>query len=363
MRVAMVMPPATDLPPDDALDHWPTVVQLATALHDHAGTEVMVACRTQRPTAAGAERDGVAYWFDPSDGALVERVHRWAPDVVHVHGLGFNRLTLRLGRSMRGRAALVLQHHGEPPGDRRQLLAHRVVRRFVAGYLFTGAQHGQARPFLERGQIDPHTPVFDVLEAASTLPTSSPAVDLVGHPVVLWVGRLIESKDPLGAIAAFAGAAPELPAATLHLVATDRTLEPQVRAAIAGVGSLGARVHVHEPVPRSAMRGWYAAADVFLTTSRREGSGYSLIEAITEGCAPVATSIPSHRTIVGDLAPTFRPGDTPDSRRADRGRRGDGPVGHPCRRRRQVELECPRRPTRRRLRGGSSSAPVPMNYG
>ena len=192
----MVMPPATDLSPDGALDQWSTVVQLATALHDHAGAEVMVACRTQRPTAARAGRDGVAYWFDPSDGALVERVHRWAPDVVHVHGLGFTRLTLRLGRSLRGGAVIVLQHHGEPPADRRGVLAHRIVRRFVAGYLFTGAQHGQARPFVECGQIDPHAPVFDVLEAASTLPMGSPAVDLAGDPVVLWVGRLIESKDP-----------------------------------------------------------------------------------------------------------------------------------------------------------------------
>jgi glycosyltransferase involved in cell wall biosynthesis len=57
------------------------------------------------------------------------------------------------------------------------------------------------------------------------------------------------------------------------------------------------------------MRGWYRAANVILSTSWREGSGYSLVEAISEGCVPVATSIPSHRAIVGDLAPTFSPGD------------------------------------------------------
>ena len=104
-----------------------------------------------------------------------------------------------------------------------------------------------------------------------------------------------------------------------------------MRTAIAGLGPLGERVHIHDPVPPSAMRGWYSAADVFLTTSRREGSGYSLIEAITEGCAPVATSIPSHRTIVGDLAPTFAPGDIPRSGGPDRRCCGDGPLRHPCR--------------------------------
>jgi glycosyltransferase involved in cell wall biosynthesis len=304
MRVAIVMPPATELPPDVALDLWPTVVQQATALRDHAHVDVMVACRTLAPCAAATERDGIPYRFAPTDRGLTNEVLDWKPDVVHVHGLGFTRLTFRLGRALRGRAAVVLQHHGEPPGDRLHLLAHRVVRRYVDGYLFTGAQTGQAQPFVDRGQIDANAPLFDVLEAASTLPANSPPVELAGKPVVLWVGRLIESKDPLAAVAAFATvAADALP------VATDRTLEPAVRDALVALGPLGERVHVHDPVAPASMRGWYAAADVFVSTSWREGSGYALIEAITEGCAPVATSIPSHLAIVGDLAPAFAPGD------------------------------------------------------
>jgi glycosyltransferase involved in cell wall biosynthesis len=100
-----------------------------------------------------------------------------------------------------------------------------------------------------------------------------------------------------------------LPNAHLHLLATDRTLEPEVSAAIRALGSVSERVHVHDSVARSEMRRWYRAADIIFSTSWREGSGYSLIEAITEGCVPVATSIPSHRAIVGELAHTFPPGD------------------------------------------------------
>ncbi len=316
MRVAIVMPPATELTPDAALDLWPTVVQQATALRDHGGVDVMVACRTRAPDAAVTERGGTVFRFAATDRDLVGDVVRWRPDVVHVHGLGFTRLTLRLGRALRPRVAIVLQHHGEPPGDRLRVLAHRLVRRYVAGYLFTGAANGQAQPFVDRGQIDARARVFDVIEAASTLPTATSTVDIDGDPVILWVGRLIESKDPLAAIAAFglvAGGA--LPGATLHLLATDRTLEAPVRAAIGALGPLGERVHIHGPVAPSEMRGWYAAADVFLSTSWREGSGYALIEAITEGCAPVATSIPSHLAIVGDLAPAFPPGEAHEAAR------------------------------------------------
>ena len=314
MRVALVMPPVSEQTHEVTLDGWPTVVQQAQALHQHGGLEVIVVCRTSLASGV-VHREGVEYCFSPSDAELVAAVAQWQPDVVHVHGLGFSRLTLRLGRALHASAAIVLQHHGEPVPRGRTAFAHRVVRRFVDGYLFTGALFGQAKPFVESGMIDEDALCCEVLEAASTLPATnggeSPPIELSGSPTILWVGRLIDSKDPRAAIEAFGiAAAGAMPQAHLHLLATDRTLEPHVRAAIEALGEAGGRVHLHDPAPREAMRAWYQAATIILSTSWREGSGYALVEAITEGCAPVATSIPSHRAIVGDLAPTFSPGDT-----------------------------------------------------
>jgi glycosyltransferase involved in cell wall biosynthesis len=57
------------------------------------------------------------------------------------------------------------------------------------------------------------------------------------------------------------------------------------------------------------MHRWYRAADVLLSTSRREGSNYSLIEALTYGCPPAVTDIAPHRSITRDLAPRFACGD------------------------------------------------------
>jgi len=319
MRVAIVMPPATSVDPEQTLDGWPSVVHQAKALREHAGLDVMVACRTTLAPAV-VQRDGVTYMFMNTDAALVREVAQWGPDVVHVHGFGFTRLNLRLARALHRKAAIVLQHHGETPGRRRTVLAHRLARSSVDGYLFTGAMFGQAQSFIDRGMIRETAACYEVLEAASTLPSnptcSSAAVQLTGSPVVLWVGRLIESKDPLTAIAAFTHAAKsDLGDAHLHLLATDRSLEPQVRAAIAALGDLSAQVHIHDPVSASEMQSWYQAADIVLATSWREGSGYALIEAITEGCVPVVTSIPSHRAIVGELIGTFAPGDAPAAAR------------------------------------------------
>jgi glycosyltransferase involved in cell wall biosynthesis len=160
--------------------------------------------------------------------------------------------------------------------------------------------------------------VFELLEAASLLPSLSavaagePAEPVVldGAPAILWVGRLIAGKDPLTAIDAFAALADRLPDAQLHLLATDRTMEPEVRERIAGLGPAAGRVHLHPAVAHAEMPGWYLAADVYCSTSTREGSNYSLLEALAHGCAPAVSDIPPHRSIVGSVATCFPVGDS-----------------------------------------------------
>jgi glycosyltransferase involved in cell wall biosynthesis len=53
------------------------------------------------------------------------------------------------------------------------------------------------------------------------------------------------------------------------------------------------------------------AADLFVSGSHREGSGYSLIEALACGLPPVVTDIPSFRALMGSdgIGRLWRPGD------------------------------------------------------
>ncbi len=314
--MVMVVPPATDLDPADALERTPTLVRTLRELTADGRVEVSACCATTAARATIHDGGWRASFVPAPDLATAVAAER--PDVVHVHGTGFVRTLRALDRALPRRTGLVVQHHGEPPGPLRNRLAHRALRGRVDAWAFTGAMHGQAEPFRAAGIVRRRDRVVDVLEAASLLapgllapgvlaPVTSAVLD--GAPAVLWVGRLIESKDPVTAVRAFGLVADRLPAAVLHLLATDRTEEPAVRAAIAALGALAPRVHVHDPVDHAAMTGWYLAADVVLSTSRREGSGYSLIEAMTEGCVPVVTGLPSHRAIVGDALPTFEPGD------------------------------------------------------
>jgi glycosyltransferase involved in cell wall biosynthesis len=195
------------------------------------------------------------------------------------------------------------------------------VRGRVAAYLFTGAAHGQAQPWIDAGIIRRDARLCEVLEAAALwTPSAQPPVALEGEPAVLWVGRLIVGKDPLTAVEAVARALDDVPELHLHLLATDRALESAVRARIAADARLVAHVHVHDPVSAAEMERWYRGASVYLSTSHREGSGYSLIEALTCGCAPVVSAIPPHLAILdasgASAVGTFPAGDPAAAARA-----------------------------------------------
>ena len=313
MRVAVVMPPVVSMDHAAVLELWPTFTGQLEALRATQQVDVVGYCRTTAD-AGVVKRNGVDYYFENSNARLAKRVFDQHPRVVHVHGLGFTRLLLAIRRAVGSvggrRVALVMQHHGEPPPQLlRSRLAQRATRTMVDGYLFTGAD-GQAAPFRRSGSISRSATVFELLESASdlggTVPIAHPA--LSGSPSVLWVGRLIPSKDPLCAVRSIASARSLGSDAELHMVATDRSLEDEVLRLI-DASQLHDAVHIHPPVAHADMAGWYAATDIYLSTSHREGSNYSLIEALGFGCVPVVTEIPSHAAIVKDLSRRFPVGD------------------------------------------------------
>lgn len=327
LRVAMVMPPTIIGDPKAVVASWTTLTRTIAEVHAAADVVFHVVGRHDSGPYQWADGPDI-FTFVPRPQAIASALWLARPDVVHVHGFTHAGQRLMVQRAMNtsasvsGRAAppVVLQHHGEPVPNWRQRLVHLVDRPRPAGYLFTGAEHGQAQPFIDSGMLRRRDRLFEVLEAGSLLPaepsaTADPVV-LAGSPSILWVGRLIEGKQPLLAIEAFRQFAATRPDAHLHLLATDRTLEPEVRAAIAALGPLGEQVHLHDAVPHDQMAGWYAAADVYLSTSVREGSNYSLIEAMTLGCAPAVSDIPPHRAIAGGLNSPFAAGDAAAAARA-----------------------------------------------
>ena len=117
-------------------------------------------------------------------------------------------------------------------------------------------------------------------------PTPATAGIPAGVPLLLAVGRLIEQKDH-----------PTL----LHAFAVVRDAHPQARLAILGGGplehatrTLARELGIGEALVlpgRTAPRDWLERADVFVHSSRWEGFGIVLLEAMLAGLPVVATRV------------------------------------------------------------------------
>ena len=81
---------------------------------------------------------------------------------------------------------------------------------------------------------------------------------------------------------------------------------------------LATRVHLLGEVPHEHVQQLMRAADVFVSGSHVEGSGYALIEALACGLLPVVTDIPSFRSLTreGRVGRLWACGDAEDLARA-----------------------------------------------
>ena len=128
---------------------------------------------------------------------------------------------------------------------------------------------------------------------------------------MLWVGRLDPNKDPLTILEVVERAASKLPDLTLWCCYTEAPLLRQVEEVLSKSPLLADRVHLLGRVPHERVQELCRAADFFVLGSHREGSGYSLMEAMACGLTPVVTDIPSFRRMTGDgrVGALYPPGD------------------------------------------------------
>ena len=319
--------------PAALLDLYRTLTEWSEAV-SAAGAEVSVVQRFH--TAGSVERNGVRYEFitdkNPpwlsTEGAplpFVDAIVKQSPDVVHVNGLIFPQLVATIREKAGARAAIVVQHHGgEFPIRGSGLVGMWLRRRWKRGLAaatavsFTAA--AQAVPWREAGVLGDQ-PVIEIVEASTAMRAVSrerarTAIGASGSPLILWVGRLTTNKDPLSVLDGLERALPQLPGARVVMVFGDDTLIDAVDERVRGSALLAERVTLAGRVQHDEMPNYYGAADVFVSGSHSEGSGYALIEAMSAGVVPVVTNIPPFRAIAGDERARWTPGDADDFARA-----------------------------------------------
>jgi glycosyltransferase involved in cell wall biosynthesis len=317
MRVAILNEawPAEALTPEAALARMPTLTGWVDAVLAAGAASVTVYQRF--PATSEAVRGGGEYRFG-DDTALVRALIASKPTVVHVNGLEFPKTTERLRRLLPASCPVIVQDHGGFDPTRVQFLQSRKLRAVLRSTdVLLVATEAQVATFRSRDFVPRRVVIRDVMEGSTTL-----RVDRAPRPdsplSVLWVGRLNANKDPLTVLRGFAAFAETRPDSTLTMVYGARDLEPAVKAAVAGTHGLRSRVTLLGEVPHADLAPIYAAADIFVLGSHREGSGYAVLEALACGVVPVVTNIPSFRSLTagGRAGALWRPGDPVSLREA-----------------------------------------------
>ena len=311
MHVAQLnfLPAPEGLSIEALLERWPSLADIAELV---ASAGVRVSVLQAASHAECLTRNGVDYHFVNVDGTrTVEcRGRRFAEglgglhaDVVHAHGLGFVEEAFTIAGHLSPTLPILFQDHADrlPRWWRRP--RHRRCFMAASGVAFTSLD--QAQPFVAAGMFGLSTRLFAIPESSSRFmpgdrANARAATGLYGDPCVLWVGRLIRGKDPMTVLEGIARAAERLPNLQLWCAFGAAPMLAEVRTRIDGDRRLKERVHLLGEVPHARIETLLRAADLFVSGSRAEGSGYAALEALACGVTPVLTDIPAFRALTGN---------------------------------------------------------------
>jgi glycosyltransferase involved in cell wall biosynthesis len=285
--------------PAQLLADWPTLVDVAEAAQQ-AGLRVSLVQACHREEVLS--RNGVRYHFCDGTADAPELIRSLQPDVIHVHGLHFPREVLRLAAHLPHVPILQQDHASRPPRFWRRRLYRRA---FAATTGVAFCSRPQGWPFEAAGLIDGGTTIHAVPESTSRFmpgprDEARARTGLEGEPCLLWVGHLAANKDPLTVLEGVSRAVAVLPRLTLWCCFSEAPLAKAVAKRIEQDERLRGRVHLLGRRPHAQIESLMRAADVFVSGSHREGSGYALIEALACGLPPLVTDIPSFRALTGD---------------------------------------------------------------
>jgi len=304
--------------PLQLLHDWPSLVDVADAAHV-AGVALTVIQASAREQTL--QHHGITYHFlvPPrgrrlaSSPQFVGLLNQLQPQVLHVHGFGFAAEVVALAALSPHTPILLQDHAGAGPRPWRRRLWRRGFAA-AKGVCFSAVE--QAEPFRRMRLLGDALRVYAVPESTSHFSPGDQAAaraltGMHGDPCVLSVGHLVPDKDPLTVLGGFRAAVPQLPDAQLWFNFGTAPLLQSLRTQIVQDPVLRGRVHLVGRVPHERIEQAMRAADLFVSGSHHEGSGYALLEAFACALPPVVSDIPSFRafTAEGTVGALWKCGD------------------------------------------------------
>jgi glycosyltransferase involved in cell wall biosynthesis len=299
MRIAALLPADVSFPYDwasaSALEHEVIGIRVARSSEnrrpspDFPVMDVVVGDWVQQLPARTRQR-----FVAQETVRVVKRLADAGRPVDVVHGHFYSQAVTLLALRQRALVPFVLTEHSsrltgsssadKPLTSRGLTLARRAYEEaseviFVSRYLQGCAEERGLAP--KASVIG--NPVDPRFHALARFPSSPPEV--------LWVGRLEEDKDPLGAVEIAEGAARRVHGLTLHL-AGDGPLRVAVRQVVRSRG-LSDVVQLHGRLSRADLLSLMRRTTTFLTTSTVETFGLAVAEAAVAGIPVVAPRLPA----------------------------------------------------------------------
>lgn len=224
------------------------------------------------------------------------------PDIVLVQGLHQPLQVIHLRSKLGAKTAIIAHHHGEQPFPGIKKYVQLWASRHVDAYLF--ASHEMGRDWVKKGNISDRKRIHELMEVSSVFypiekKTARKKTKVTGTPFFLWVGRLNNNKDPLCVVRAFLRYAQTRPSARLYMIYQTGELLPEIQELLQNHAN-GLGIVLIGYVPNDELLYWYNSADALISGSHYEGSGTAIAEAMSCGCVPIVTDIPSFRMITNN---------------------------------------------------------------
>ncbi len=229
-------------------------------------------------------------------------VKKLKADVIIIHGTVFPLQTILLRLLVGKRITIVIRHHAEQLFRGIKKIVQKIACKIVNAYFFPSTII--SNQWQQNGNISISKPIFKIHEGASSFqkidkPMARLCTKLSGHPIYIWVGRLDTNKHPLLTIKAFERFLQVQPTAKLYMLFyRDELLEEVTNYLLENL--LTTNIIVIGKIAYQEMPNWYSSADFYISSSFKEGTSFSLSEAMSCGCIPIVTNIPTHADMLGD---------------------------------------------------------------
>ena len=296
-----------DIPIDDYLDRYPTIYGWCKAL-GNLGVQVKVYHRFNKDYSF--IKDGVEYflvndnlrndlkWYQiPS--ALHKKVGEVKHDILHLNSFNY-AFQAYLLKSKYPQSKVVIQHHAENPRNPIKRFFMKYFSSSLDGFIFSSQELYNV--WMKEKVITTGKIFSEIMEGSSDFSFRNRdemriKTGLFGKPVMLWVGRLNENKDPLTVLSGFTILLQDFPDAKLYMIYSEDKLKQQVLSFIDQNSILKISVKLLGFINHNDIDNYFNSADYFVLGSHYEGSGYSLVEAMSCGVVPIVTDIPAFRMI------------------------------------------------------------------